>query len=151
MTRVAKEVEINKVDFLDLPSGKLTGKVSAYLGKVAVRTASKVGAKCIIADTVRGRSIRNMSGFRGINPIMAQCYSARSMRELALSYGVYASLQEKHNSTDMFLKIALTGLTKTHDLADDDMIVVIAGNFSRGTGSSFIEVGSVEYLKDRVS
>ncbi|MBN1387542.1 MAG: pyruvate kinase [Bacteroidales bacterium] len=151
MTRVAKEVEKNKEKFLDLPAGSLTGEVSAYLAKVAVRTASRVGAKCIIADTVRGRSIRNMSAFRGINYIMAQCYSARTMRELALSYGVYPSLQEKHKSSDMFLKIALENLLKAHELKDNDILVVLAGNFNRGAGSSYIEVGSVEYLKERVS
>ncbi len=151
MTRVAKEVEKNKEKFLDLPAGDLTGEVSAYLAKVAVRTASRVGAKCIISDTVHGRTIRNMSSFRGINYIMAQCYSARTMRELALSYGVYPGLQEKHKSSDMFLKVALNNLLSTHELKDDDMIVVLAGNFNRGTGSSYIEVGSVEFLKERIS
>jgi hypothetical protein len=33
----------------------------------------------------------------------------------------------------------------------DDIVVVLAGNFSGGKGFSFIEVGSVQYLKDRVS
>ncbi|MBS0010547.1 MAG: pyruvate kinase [Bacteroidales bacterium] len=149
MTRVAGEVEKNKEKFLDLPAGSLTGEVSAYLAKVAVRTASRVGAKCIIADTVRGRTIRNMSAYRGINYIMAQCYSARTMRELSLSYGVYPSLQEKHKSTDMFLKIALKNLLETHRLKDNDMIIVLAGNFNRGAGSSYIEVGSVEFMKER--
>jgi len=151
MSKVAKEVEKNKKKFLELPAGSLTGEVSAYLAKVAVKTASRVGAKCIIADTVRGRTIRNMSSFRGINYIMAQCYSASTMRELALSYGVYPGLQEKHKSTDMFLKIALENLLDAHELKDNDMIVVLAGNFNRGAGSSYIEVGSVEYLKDRIS
>ena len=151
MSRVAMEVEKNKTKFLELASGNLTGEVSAYLAKVAVRTASRVGAKCIICDTVRGRTVRNMAAYRGYNYVMAQCYSSRTMRELALSYGVYASFQEKHNSSDMFLKIALGDLTSTHDLDDDDMIIVLAGNFSRGTGSSYIEVGSVEYLKERTS
>jgi len=151
MTRVAKEVEKSKEKFLELPAGSLTGEVSAYLAKVAVKTASRVGAKCIIADTVRGRTIRNMSAFRGINYIMAQCYSVRTMRELALSYGVYPSLQEKHKSSDMFLKVALENLLDAHKLKDDDILVVLAGNFNRGAGSSYIEVGSVEYLKERVS
>jgi len=151
MTRVAKEVEKSKEKFLELPAGSLTGEVSAYLAKVAVKTASRVGAKCIIADTVRGRTIRNMSAYRGINYIMAQCYSTRTMRELALSYGVYPSLQEKHKSSDMFLKIALETLLDAHELKDDDILVVLAGNFNRGAGSSYIEVGSVEYLKERVS
>lgn len=151
MTKVAKEVEKNKVRFLELSAGTLTGEVSAYLAKVAVRTASRVGAKCIISDTVRGRTIRNMAAFRGINYIMAQCYSSRTMRELALSYGVYPGLQEKHNSSDMFLKIALENLLESHELKDNDMIVVLAGNFNRGSGSSYIEVGTVEYLKGRIS
>ncbi len=151
MSRVACEVEKNKVKFLELPSGDLTGEVSAYLTKVAVKTASRVGAKLIIADTVRGRTIRNMASFRGISHIMAQCYSERTMREMSLSYGVYASLQEKHNSSDMFMKVALGNLTNNHELDDNDMIVVLAGNFSRGAGSSYIEVGSVEYLKERVA
>ncbi len=151
MTKVAKEVEKHKEKFLELPAGSLTGKVSAYLAKVAVKTASRVGAKCIISDTVRGRTIRNMSAYRGINYIMAQCYSARTMRELALSYGVYPSLQEKHKSSEMFLKIALENLLKAHELKDNDILVVLAGNFNRGAGSSYIEVGSVEYLKERVS
>ncbi|HCC69684.1 MAG TPA: pyruvate kinase [Bacteroidales bacterium] len=151
MNRVAKEAEKHKETFLELPAGNLTGEVSAYLAKVAVKTASRVGARCIIADTVRGRTIRNMAAFRGINYIMAQCYSTRTMRELALSYGVYPGLQEKHKSTDMFLKVALNNLLKAHELKDNDMIVVLAGNFNRGAGSSYIEVGSVEYLKDRIS
>ncbi|MFP4489654.1 MAG: pyruvate kinase [Bacteroidales bacterium] len=151
MTRVAIEVEKNKTKFLDLPAGSLTGEVSAYLAKVAVKTASRINAKCIIADTVRGRTIRNMSSFRGINYILAQCYSPRTMREMALSYGVYPGLQEKHKSTDMFLKVALENLTESHKLKDNDMVVVLAGNFNRGTGSSYIEVGSVEYLKERLS
>lgn len=151
MTRVAKEVENSKEKFLELPAGNLTGEVSAYLSKVAVKTASRVGAKCIICDTVKGRTVRNMSSFRGFNYIMAQCYSARTMRELALSYGVYASLQEKHKTSDMFLGVALKDLAENNDLNDDDMIVVLAGNFSRGSGSSYIEVGSIEFLKERAT
>lgn len=149
MNKVALEVEKNKIDFLDIPAGDLTGEVSAYLAKMAVKTASRVSARYIVCDTVRGRSVRNMSSYRGYKLIMAQCYSSRSMRELALSYGVYASLQEKHNSADKFITIAIEDLTRHHDLDDNDVIVVIAGNFSGGNGSSYIEIGSVEYLRAR--
>ena len=149
MNKVALEVEKNKIDFLDIPAGKLTGEVSAYLAKMAVKTASKLSARCIVCDTIRGRSVRNMSSYRGNQLIIAQCYSSRSMRELALSYGVYASLQEKHNSADKFISIALDDLTSQHNLEDNDLIVVIAGNFSGGNGSSYIEIGSLEYLRAR--
>lgn len=151
MTKVALEVEKNKEKFLNIPYLNVTGEISAYLAKVAVKTAFRIGARGIIADTIGGRTIKDMASYRGIKLILAQCYSKRTMRELALSYGVYASFQEKKKSVDEFIHIALKELTKTHNLKTDDIVVVLAGNFSGGAGFSFIEVGSVQYLKDRVS
>src|ERR1035437_7247891 len=129
----------------------VTGEISAYLAKVAVKTAFRIGAMGITADTTGGRTIRDMASYRGIKLILALCYSESTMRELALSYGVYPGLQEKKKSVDEFIHIALKNLTKTHNLQSDDIVVVLAGNFSGGSGFSFIEVGSVQYLKDRVS
>jgi pyruvate kinase len=151
MTKVALEVEKNKEKFLDIPHVNVTTEVSAYLAKVAVKTAFRVGARGIIADTTGGRTLRDMAAYRGINLVLAQCYSKSTMRELALSYGVYASYQERRKSVDEFIHIALKNLVKTHNLLGDDIVVVLAGNFSGGSGFSFIEVGSVQYLKDRVS
>jgi pyruvate kinase len=151
MTKVALEVERNKEKFLDIPFLSVTGEISAYLAKVAVKTAFRIGARGIIADTTGGRTIRDMASYRGIKLILAQCYSVRTMREIALSYGVYASYQERRKSVDEFIQIALNNLVTTHNMKVDDIIVVLAGNFSGGSGFSFIEVGSVQYLKDRVS
>jgi pyruvate kinase len=151
MTKVALEVEKNKEKFLDIPYLNVTGEISAYLAKVAVKTAFRIGARGIIADSTGGRTIRDMASYRGINLILAQCYSEKTMREMALSYGVYASYQERKTSVDEFIHIALKNLVKAHDLKKDDIIVVLAGNFTGGSGFSFIEVGSVQYLKDRVS
>jgi pyruvate kinase len=151
MTKVALEVEKNKEKFLDIPYLNITGEISAYLAKVAVKTAFRIGAKGIIADSYGGRTIRDMASYRGIKLILAQCYSLRTMREMALSYGVYASYQEKKESVDEFIHIALKKLVKAHNLQNDEIVVVLAGNFSGGSGFSFIEVGSVQYLKDRVS
>lgn len=151
MAKVAVEVEKNKEKFLDIPYLNATGDISAYLAKVAVKTAFRIGARGIIADTTMGRTIRDMAAYRGINLILAQCYSQRTMRELALSYGVYAGYQESKKSVDDFIHIALKKLVKTHNLKGDEIVVVLAGNFTAGSGFSFIEVGSVNYLRDRVS
>jgi pyruvate kinase len=151
MTKVAMETEKNKEKFLDIPYMNMTGEISAYLAKVAVKTAFRIGARGIIADTVGGRTIRDMASYRGINVILAQCYSERTMRELALSYGVYASFQEKNTSVDKFIHIALNKLVITHNLQGDELVVVLAGNFRDGAGFSFIEVGTVDYLRGRVS
>ena len=151
MPKVALEVESNKEKFLETPYLNVTGEISSYLAKVAVKTSLRIAAKAIIADTTGGRTIKDMASFRGYNLILAQCYSTRTMRELALSYGVYASFQERRNSVDEFIHIALKNLTRTHDLRGNEIVVVLAGNFSGGAGFSFIEVGTVQYLKDRVS
>ncbi|MCX6326513.1 MAG: pyruvate kinase [Bacteroidia bacterium] len=151
MTKVALEVEKNKEKFMEIPYLNVTGEISAYLAKVAVKTAFRIGARGIIADTTGGRTIRDMASYRGIKLILAQCYSESTMRELALSYGVYSSYQERRKSVDEFIHIALKNLVKTHNLKDDDIVVVLAGNFSGRSGFSFIEVGSVQYLKDQVS
>ncbi|HLN19839.1 MAG TPA: pyruvate kinase [Bacteroidales bacterium] len=151
MTKIALEVEKNKEKFLDIPYMNVTGEISAYLAKVAVKTAYRISAKGVIADTLSGRTIRDMASYRGINLILAQCYSKRTMRALALSYGVYASYQERGKSVDEFIHTALKNLTKTHDMHGDDIIVILAGNFSKGTGFSFIEVGTIDYLKERVN
>jgi len=151
MTKVALEVEKNKGKFLEIPALNLTGEIASYLAKVAVKTSVRLGAKGIIADTIAGRTIRDMAAYRGFNPVLAQCYSISTVRELALSYGVYASYQEKKQSADKFIQTALINLIREHDLKDDDIMVVLAGNFSGQSGVSFIEVGSVGYLKERVS
>lgn len=151
MSRVAMEVEKNKEKFLDTPFINVTGEISSYLAKVAVETSIRIGAKGIIADTRGGRTIRDMAAYRGYNLILAQCYTTRTMRELALSYGVYTSYQERRESIDQFIHIALTNLTGAHDLKGDDLVVVLAGNFSGKSGFSFIEVGTVEYLERRIT
>ena len=150
MTRVAVEVENNKEKFLEIPVLNVAGEISSYLVKVAVKTSVRLGARVIIADTTGGRSIRDMAGYRGYKIVLAQCYSKSTMRELALSYGVYARYQKRHNSADRFIHIALSDLIKTHGFNNDDIVVVLAGNFSGMRGFSFIEVGTVQYLKDRV-
>ena len=149
MTRIAAETEKEKDQYIEMPAGTLSGLVSAYLAKVAVKTAIRIKAKAILADTVNGTAIRNMAAFRGINPVIAHCYSHRTMRELALSYGVIPIYIEKKMTVDEFIHVSIRELLKKYTLKDSDIVVVLAGNFSRGAGFSFIEVGTVDYLRER--
>lgn len=149
MARIAAEVEMEKEQYVEMPAGSLSGPVSAYLAKVAVKTSIRVKAMVILADTVNGTSIRNMAAFRGINPVIAHCYSHGTMRELALSYGVIPVFVEKKMSADEFINTAIRELLSRNTLKKNDIVVVLAGNFSRGTGFSFIEVGTVDYLRER--
>jgi len=149
MTRIAAETEKEKDQYIEMPAGSLSGPVSAYLAKVAVKTALRIRVKTILADTVNGTAIRNMAAFRGINPVIAHCYSHRTMRELALSYGVIPIFMEKKMTVDEFIHVSIRELLKNYTMKDNDIVVVLAGNFSRGAGFSFIEVGTVDYLRER--
>ena len=149
MARIAAEVEQEKEQYIEMPAGSLSGPVSAYLAKVAVKTSIRIRARAILADTVNGTSIKNMAAFRGINPVIAHCYSHSTMRELALSYGVIPVFVEKKMSADEFIHTAIKELLTRHTLRKNDIVVVLAGNFSRGTGFSFIEVGTIDYLRER--
>ena len=47
-------------------------------------------SRAIITDSYSGRTARNLAAFRGKYPVLAICYKEKTMRHLALSYGVEA-------------------------------------------------------------
>jgi len=151
MTRIAQQVESIRNDFKEPSDKALHNKISGLLAKAAVQATEKLPVRAIIADSMTGRTIRNLSAFRGKFPILAFCYNKKLMRELALSYGVKAYHISQRNSTDEFYQI-LTGILLEEGKIDkDDLIVVVAGNFGPGNGASFIEISNIESLSKRTS
>lgn len=146
MARVAKEVEDSKEPFYDTPTFVINNKVTAYLCKSAVKASIRLNAEAVIADTTSGRTIRSISAYRGKTFVYAQCYSKRTMRELQLSYGICTDYMKPRETSHEFLKHAITNLKKTHHFCDTDLVVVVAGNFGRSAGASYIEIGSLENL-----
>ncbi len=148
MTRVAIQAEQDKEEFYDTPTIPLSTEISGYLSKSAVKASIRLNAGAIIADTIEGNTIRNLAGFRGKKTVFAQCYSKRTMRELALSYGVDAHYMElKDTSREFFIDNALDALTSNGIITEKDLVVVIAGNFGPGPGASYIEITSAENLR----
>jgi pyruvate kinase len=146
MAKVAQEVEKSRSDFHDVPMVVMSNERSAFLTKVAVEGAIKLNAKAIIADTQTGRSIRNMAGYRGRKPIYAHCYDKRVVREMALSFGVFPEYLEECKSSHEFVHKALANHLEHKRLHESDLVVVMAGNFGRSFGASFIEISPVSLL-----
>ncbi|MBN1117600.1 MAG: pyruvate kinase [Bacteroidales bacterium] len=146
MATIIKEVEKSRGDYHKTPITVLSSKTSAYLAKSAVEASIKLDAKVIIADTSSGRTIRNISGFRGRQPVYCQCYDKRVMRELALSFGVYSNYLES-NATYEFVRESLEQLISKNVINQDDRVVVIGGNYGIRHGASFIEISEVSNLK----
>jgi pyruvate kinase len=142
MARVALEVEKSRSDMHTTPMLVMSTRTSAYLCKSAVQASIELGCKAIIADTSTGRTIRNMSCYRGRKVIFAQCYDARVVRELALSFGAYADLLPE-GKTHNFIIHALKLLLKRKLLVKSDKVVVLGGNFEWTQSASFIEISTV--------
>ncbi|HLO57734.1 MAG TPA: pyruvate kinase [Bacteroidales bacterium] len=142
MTRIATEVEKSRSDLHETPMLVMSTRTSAYLSKSAVQASIELDCKAIIADTSTGRTIRNMACYRGRKIIFAQCYDKRVVRELALSFGVYAD-HLPEGKTYNFIIHALNMLIERKELQKSDKVVVVGGNFEWTQSASFIEISSV--------
>jgi pyruvate kinase len=148
MTKIAEEVESSLSTFTDSPY-ESTKTVTGYLAKAAVKASLRLKTKGLIADTISGKTIRSLVAYRGENPIFAQCYDKRVMRELALSFGVHASFMQTDLSSHEFLRAALSQLLKQRYLDEESLITVLAGNFGSAYGASYVEISTVKNLLNR--
>lgn len=146
MAKVAAEVEKSNDKFLNIRPAVLHSDVSAFLTKASVEASINLNVTAIVADTISGRTIRNLSGYRGEKPVYAICYQKKTMRELALSFGVFPQFMERKSTSQEFLKGALSQLLDENKIQPKDLVVVIAGNFGHHHGASYIEAGTVEVL-----
>jgi pyruvate kinase len=148
MATIAKEMETSLSTFFDTPY-ESENNVTSYLAKAAVKSALRLKTKGLIADSISGRTVLSLVAYRGENPIYAQCYSRRVMRELALSFGVHASYMTPDLTTHEFLEAALTRLLAEGHFNEEDLITVLAGNFGSDAGASYVEISTAKNLLRR--
>jgi len=148
MGKIAEEVEIKKSSFINTPY-PLKNQVTAYLAKSAVKASLSLNTKAIIADSVTGKSILALSAYRGDNPIYAQVYNRRVMRQLSLSFGVHADYLLPDITSVLPLRSAICRLVQERRFKPDDLIIILAGHFGANQGASFIEISSAENLMEK--
>ncbi len=121
-------------------------EVSGFLAKTAIRAVARLNAKAVIADTDTGKTAGFLSAFRGTCPLYIQCYDPRVMKELALNYGVYAGHITVETSKKEFIRHTIEKLFLQNAIVEDDLVVVLAGNFGKKVGPSFVEVSTAKNL-----
>lgn len=146
MTRTAHETENSKPFLIDSKVMPHDNDISVFLSKTAVRSIQKLNTKAIITDTDTGKTARYLSAFRGKTPIYAQCYDHRVVRELALNYGIYADFMDVETSKKDFTRATLTRLIRKEEIRPEDLIVVMAGNFGKKSGPSYVEVSTAQNM-----
>lgn len=151
MNSIALEVEKDLKGFVDMQPKVISTQKAAFMVKAAVEATVNLPIKVIIADTSSGNTVRGLAAYRGPSPISAQCYSKKTMRVLALSYGVYSEYIENNERHDEFLHQALNNLAEHKYLNENDLAVVVAGNFGKSGGTSLLEIGTMAELKAFIS
>lgn len=148
MAKIAQEVENKKSSFINVPY-TLESKITAYLAKSAVKAALRLNTKAILADSLTGKTILSLAAYRGDSPIYAQVYDKRVMRQLALSFGVFAAHIPKNMSSTKPLKTAVCRLLDEKQFQADDLIIVLAGSFGVKQGASYIEISTAGNFKEK--
>jgi pyruvate kinase len=150
MKKIALEVEKSKEDNLEYTFVDKKRKIPSHLAKYAVEASMDLNARAIIADTNTGRTPRSLSSYHGKKPVFAVCYSRRTMRELALSYGVIPVYMEPRSTSQEFIRNALQMMRTRFIVPDDSLIVIIAGSFGYTNGASYVEIGTAKHLAGEI-
>ncbi len=146
MAKIAKEVENKKSSFINVPY-TVENKITAYLAKAAVKAALRLNTKAIVADSMTGQAIRAIAAYRGDNPIYAMVYDKTIMRQLSLSFGVFADHIPTNIKSHDILKQSVCRLIDEKCFKKDDLIIILAGSFGKKQGPSFIEISTAQLLK----
>ena len=141
MAKIAVEVEAGRHSFLDVPYVH-KNKVVAYLAKAAVKASMRLNTRAIIADSMSGDTILAIAAYRGDNPVYAQVYDKRVMRELALSFGVQANFVNVESDASEVLRKSISGLVKRKQFSPETLVTVMAGHFGVQHGASYIEIST---------
>lgn len=146
MARIAEETEKSKDSDYDfnVPFSENAYDATSFLAQQAVNASMTLKAKGIVTDSYTGTTARYISAFRGRTPVFAICYRERTVRQLALSYGVLALYQEIRKSTRVYLVAALKMLENREKLKGKDMIIYLSSSFGVAGGTTFLEINHVD-------
>lgn len=145
MTKIAAQAEKDKLAENDIriPLEENGTDVTAFLAKQAVKATNKLKIRAIITDSFSGRTARNLAAFRGRYPVLAICYKEKTMRQLALSYGVEAIYMPELADGQAYYFAALRKLLKDGVLKEYEMVAYLSSG-KQGTHTSFLEINVVD-------
>lgn len=146
MRKIALEVESSREVRNNFQIVSIDNQIAVFLAESAVKACAELPVKAIILDTLSGRTARYMAAFRGEKLVHVIAYSQRVMRELALSYGVYAEVFPRRRLTEEFKQDAVSFFHNKKCVSQDDLVLLIGGSFGARNGASFLEINTVKNL-----
>ena len=144
MTRIAAEAEKSIDVSVDLQLNEVLKPIAATLARNLVEATIQLPVKAIIFDTWTGRTGRYLAEFRPKVPIYAMCYQNFTMRELALTFGIFGYPFSLQQSKEDMVSNAIWILKKEGKLQEGDLVGFIGGSFNDELGATYMEFKYVE-------
>ncbi|MDR2475684.1 MAG: pyruvate kinase, partial [Bacteroidales bacterium] len=151
MAKIAEEAEKTKISENDIRISYTETEIdtTTFLAKQAVKSVSKLDVKAIITDSYTGRTALCLAAYRGKAPVLAICYRERTIRMLALSYGVMPHYQKEKGSNREYFFAALNMLQKKGWITMNERVAYLTGSFGEGGGTTFLEINKVSKILHR--
>ncbi|AYB42729.1 pyruvate kinase [Paenibacillus lautus] len=150
MSRIAEKAEsaLNYREmFLKQRIAQETSVTEAISQSVAI-SALDLNAKAIISSTESGQTARMVSKYRPQAPIVAVTTQERTLRRLALTWGVTPVKGEQASSTDEMFDYALQGGVKSGLVKEGDLVVITAGvPLGRSGSTNLLKVDQIPQQK----
>ncbi len=130
MVRIAERIESDidyKKRFINRDMEKTPLDVTDAISHASCMTAHDLNAEAIIAVTLSGRTVRNISKFRPLCPIMGCTPDKQAYYQLNLSWGVKPLLIEEKSTEAVLIDSAARAVKEAGYLSHDGMAVVTAG------------------------
>jgi pyruvate kinase len=124
-----------------------TYPVTEAISQATVEIALAVGARAIVTSTMSGMTARMVARHRPSVPVIAVTPNPRTLRQLALVWGVRPVLVGDFGHTDEMIHLTVEVACKEGIVSWGDVIVVTAGIPFGGTGrTNFLKVHTVGEL-----
>ena len=98
--------------------------------------AIDVKAKCIVVNSITGKTARMVSRFRCPAEIIGVTTDIKAWRQLNLSWGVTPVLEEEYNSLDILFYQSLNQAKRILNLQSGDNVVLTAGPINGQNGNT---------------
>jgi pyruvate kinase len=98
--------------------------------------AVDVGAKCIVVNSLSGRTVRMVSRFRCPVDIIGMTHSEKGWRKLNLSWGVTPVLCKKYDSIEAMFADDLKQAKEVFPLKEGDNVVLTGGLLDGSSGTT---------------
>jgi pyruvate kinase len=101
--------------------------------------------KAIIADSETGRIARLVSSYRPPVPIYVKSPDIHTVRELSITYGVYAQQQSRPANTDQLISQSVRSLLRDGSIDAEDVVVVVGGTPGLSGTTNFLVINTVAH------